>query len=420
MNTELTKSLKHNILVNLLDGAFFGLGMGFASYSTILPLFVRNMTDSAMLIGLIPAIHGAFWHLPQLLTANRVARQTRYKPMVLVLTIQERLPYLGLAWIAMSMAGFGTRTSLFLTFMMISWQSLGAGFTATAWQSLISKIIPAERRGTFFGLQASAANLLASVSAVLAGVILDRLESPWDFALCFLLTAVAMGLSWFFLAWTREPESVPVELFPGSTNFWASLGDILRRDRNFAWFLIARMLTQFGTMGYAFFTVYAVGEHGVSELEIGWMTGMLLGTQIIANPILGWIGDHWSNRGVMEIGLGAAFLCALLVWWAPSSAWFYLVFFLAGISLVAIWTIWLAIIPQFGTEAERPVYIGLANTLVAPATILAPFLGGWLADQAGFSATFLASAVGCLVSLAILHFMVMDPKKKALAISERS
>ena len=165
-------------------------------------------------------------------------------------------------------------------------------------------------------------------------------------------------------------------------------------------------------MGFAFYTVYAVHQHNVSEAEIGWMTGVLLATQIIANPLLGWLGDHWSNRGVMEIGLAASMLSALLAWWAPSPAWFYPVFVLTGIAAVSIWTIWLAIIPEFGSEAERPAYIGLANTLVAPAVILAPFLGGWLADRASYPVTFIASAISALVTWAVLHFLVKDPKKR--------
>ena len=35
---------------------------------------------------------------------------------------------------------------------------------------------------------------------------------------------------------------------------------------------------------------------------------------------------------------------------------------------------------EFGEEEDRPAYIGLANTLIAPFTFLAPVLGGWLAD----------------------------------------
>ena len=93
---EIRGALKHNLIYNLMDGGFFGMALGFASFVTVLPLFVSNMTDSPILIGLIPAIHSMGWQLPQLLIADRVARLSRYKPMVLLLTIQERIPFLGL------------------------------------------------------------------------------------------------------------------------------------------------------------------------------------------------------------------------------------------------------------------------------------------------------------------------------------
>ena len=37
--------LRYNIKVGLADGGFFGLALGFASFGTILPLFVASMTD---------------------------------------------------------------------------------------------------------------------------------------------------------------------------------------------------------------------------------------------------------------------------------------------------------------------------------------------------------------------------------------
>jgi hypothetical protein len=57
------RHLRYNIIVNLLDGGFFGLAIGFASFGTILPLFVASMTDSAMLIGLV-------WCLPSMVQAG--------------------------------------------------------------------------------------------------------------------------------------------------------------------------------------------------------------------------------------------------------------------------------------------------------------------------------------------------------------
>jgi MFS family permease len=408
MENEIHKHLRHNLIVNLLDGSFFGFGIGFASFITIIPLFVATMTDSALLIGLIPAIHNAGWQLPQLFTARWVARQSRIKPLVLSTTIQERLPFLGLAVIAWLTPLIGVPAALGLTFVMLVWQGLGAGLTANPWQSMIGKIIPSDRRSTFIGSQAAGANLLASLAAILAGVILQKFASPQDFALNFLLCSLAMVISYYFLALTREPAQPPDNetVLTTQAQFWSSVRAILRRDEKFRWFLAARMISQLAVMGAAFYSVYAVRRHGASELEVGGMTSTLLGTAIIANVTMGWIGDRWSRKGVMEIGLGAAALGALLAWWAPSAAWFYLVFALTAVGNVAIWTIGISMSMDYGTEAERPTYIGMANTLIAPANILAPFLGGWLAQIGGYPAAFLASALGGLASIVLFHWRV--------------
>jgi MFS family permease len=413
LSDPLVKDLRHNLTVNLLDGAFFGFAMGFASFVTIIPLFVRTMTSSAMLIGLIPAIHNVGWQLPQLFTASWVARQKRFKPLVLALTVHERLPFLGLALVGLALPWLGNSAALVIIFAMLVWQGLGAGLTANPWQSMIAKIFPSEWRGTFLGGQSSAANLLASLAAILAGYILQRFTGPMGFAWCFLLASSMMVVSWIFLARTREPShelAIP-NRSAAPLNSLANLRRIMRRDHNFRWFVIARVVSHMALMGYAFFTVYAVDRHGVSLLYIGWITGTLLGVQIIANVVMGWIGDHWSHRRVMEIGLLAVAGSALLAWWAPSPGWFFLVFTLAAIGNVAIWTIGMAMVFEFGAESERPTYIGLANTLVAPADILTPFIGGWLADAAGFPATFLASAGFSLLAAALFHFLVKDQKR---------
>lgn len=419
MNPEIYKDLRHNTIVNLLDGGFFGFAAGFASFVTILPLFVSTMTDSPFLIGLIPAIHATGWQLPQLFTAGWISRQERIKPLVIWLTGWERAPYLGLAVVAFLLPRIGIQLGLILTFSLLVLQGLGAGFTANPWQSMIGKIIPAERRGTFFGLQAGAANLLASIGAVLAGQILGRIEGPTGFGWCFSIASALLIISWVFLALTREQKQLHPTVEEGSNKknrLFEHLGQILRRDRNFRWFLFGRMASQLAAIGYAFYTVYAVKHHGVSTIEIGVMTGVLLGTQIIANISMGWVGDRFSHRLVMQFGLLSMAFSALLAWWSPAPIWFYLVFILAAIGNVAIWTVALSMTLEFGSESERPAYIGLANTLVAPANILAPFLGGWLAASYGYQTAFAVSALGGFVAAAIFNFLVLDQKNIHLSV----
>lgn len=408
---ELRKNLRYNYIVNLLDGGFFGSALGFASFMTIIPLFVSTLTSSAVLIGLIPAIHSVGWQLPQLLTADRVAQLSRYRPAVLFLTIHERAPYLGLAIIAWFLPVIEGQWALTFTYSLLIWQGLGGGFTATAWLSLIGKIIPPGRVGTFFGAQSAIANLMASASAVLAGILLERLNFPNNFAVCFLLASVAMFISWVFLAKTREPEIAPRRAPRSHRAFIQNIGKILRIDINFRWFLIARMLSQLGTMAFAFYTVYAVRVLGMSEGIAGILTGILMATQILANPILGWIGDRFGHRLSLEIGILAAVVSGGLAWLVDSVSWFYLIFALAGIANVALWTTPIAMSLQFGDENERPIYIGMANTLIAPITFLAPLIGGLLADYYSYQTTFITSALAGILTVIVLQLAVRDPNR---------
>ena len=422
LEAYIQKHLRFNFTIGLLDGGFFGLGMGFASFTGIIPLFVHHLTDSAVLIGLVPAIHNMGWQLPQLLMAGWLGRVPRYKPLTLWMTIHERLPFLGLAGVALLAPHAPKATILVLTFLMLIWQGGGAGLAANPWTSMVSKVIPHDLLGTFFGTQSAAFNGLAGVASIFAGIILDKIAAPWNFSLCFALTFVFMAFSFVFLSMTREPRSaLPPQ--HGEALFSKSMG-ILRTDSNFRAFLLVRILSQFGGMAFAFYVIYAVQEYGMSDAAAGIMVAILLIGQVILSPLMGRLGDRWSHRGVMILGAAGAALSAILAWKATSAEWFYAIFLLEATAIVAIWTIPLAMSVTFAHHAdERPLYIGMSNTLPAPAAILAPVIGGWLADAAGYHATFLLSAFFALSMAAALWFLVRDPRKlreAALAVPRQA
>ena len=412
LEDSVRKHLKYNITVNLFDGAFYGLGWGFGSVGTIITLFVSRMSHSAVLIGLIPAIHAVGWQLPQLFMANSVSRLRRYKPMVMWMTIHERLPYLGLALVALFMGMLGNTAALVLTFIFLIWQGLGAGFTANGWQSMVAKIIPPDWRGTFFGAQAAWANVLISVGAVTAGFILDKVRDPLNFTICFSLTVIGMGISMIFLGLTREPVDNEKAIPPHQPSPWKGGLEILRQDKNFRAFMVVRVVSQFATMGFAFYIVYGLRRFGMSDLTAGFLTAAVTITSTIASALMGWLGDRFGHRAMLIAGSVAVTLSSLIAWAAPSLNWMYPVFVLSGLANVAYWTIGMAITTEFGSEETRPTYIGLSNTLVAPFTIIAPLLGGWIADSAGFQTTFIVSAVGGLVIAILLVWLVKDPRPR--------
>jgi MFS family permease len=410
LEASVQKHLKHNLIVNLADGALFGLGWGFGSFGTILPLFVSRMTDSALLIGLIPAIHAVGWQLPQLFMAGAVSRLRRYKPMVMWLTMQERLPYLGLVLIALFLGALGNKLALLLTFLMLIWQGLGAGFTANGWQSMLAKIIPPTSRGRFFGAQSALANIFISITAIAAGFLLDRVDDRFDFSASFALTFVFFALSMIALGLTREPLDNAKIIPERTATPWKGWWAILRRDRNFSAFLLVRLLSQFATMGFAFYILFGLQRFNMDPVTAGFLTAALTITQTVANLVMGWLGDRFGHRSMLIAGSIAVIGSSLLAWGAKGIAWLYPVVILAGLANVAYWTIGMAITVEFGTEETRPIYIGLSNTLVAPFTILAPLIGGWLTDAINFQATFMVSAVIGLGVTILLFWLVRDPR----------
>jgi MFS family permease len=334
--------------------------------------------------------------------------------MVMLMTISERAPFLGLALIAWFGHSINPEVALTLGFLFLIWGSLGGGLTANAWQSMIAKIIPAQYRGTFLGGQAAFANITLSIGAIAAGYILHYFDADPSigFALCFGLTSLFMFVSWIFLNLTREPVDYEKHVSEIAQPFWRGSRTLLNRDINFRWFILVRILSQFAMMGSPFYIVFALRRFDMDNITAGFLTAALTIAQTLANAGMGYFGDRFGHRLMLMIGIIAGGASALVAWWAPSLIWFYLVYFLAGMANVAMWTTSMAFIVQFGTEPDRPLYIGLANTLIAPASILAPLLGGFLVDAISFEVTFILSIIISLMTLRVLYLFVKNPHRE--------
>nr|PZN20914.1 MAG: hypothetical protein DIU80_19695 [Chloroflexota bacterium] len=110
------------------------------------------------------------------------------------------------------------------------------------------------------------------------------------------------------------------------------------------------------------------------------------------------------------LALAVAALAAAL---APSWVWLVAAFALLGAYLAADSAAFLTILPEFCSEEDRPTYIGLANTLLAPVTTLAPLAGGWLAALLGFTPMFAAAALVAALGAAMLGLWVREPRRVA-------
>lgn len=416
IEAEIQRALPRNFTLNLLDGAFFIFGMSFSSVVTILPLFVSQLTSSPFLIGLIPAIQNMGWLLPQLFTAPLVERMPRKKPFVLLTTLSERWPYVGMVILAVMLPNLATTTALVIFFALHTWRCFSGGITATAWQDMIGKLIPPRRRGTFYGVQFGLGGLLGAGGSIIAGSLLEQQPFPINFAYCFGLTVVAVAFSFIFVTQTYEPAMQPTVRRETGRAYWASLPRILQGNTNYRNFVLYRVLYVIGSMGSAFYTVYVVNEFGLSKVQAGQLTFVMMAAQTVTYPLAGWIGDRMGHRRMMAIAAAAASLMTLLSWLAPSGVWFFGVYLLFGIASAASMVANLSAIYDFCAPEERPTYIGLTATIVGIPSAVAPLLGGLVVSTTSYPTLFGLTIVFCFASWAMVHWGIREPRHEVKGV----
>lgn len=105
-------------------------------------------------------------------------------------------------------------------------------------------------------------------------------------------------------------------------------------------------------------------------------------------------------------------LAALNTLLAPNQSWLILSFALLGASSSGDAVSGLNIILEFAAPEDRPTYIGLTNTLLAPTIVLTPILGGWLATVVGFPTLLSVSAAVATLGGLLLAFWVHEPRRQ--------
>ena len=406
---EVERHYRWNLAVNLLDGTAFWFAVSFISGSTILPLFVSKLTDSPVAIGLVAVVSQGAWFLPQLVTARWIEGLPHVKPVVVRAGFfLERLP-VWLLVLAPLLAPRSPLLALAIFFVAYTWRGLGGGAVGPAWQDLIARCFPVERRGRFLGMANFLGTGAGAAGAALSTWLLRNLEFARNFTYIFAIAAAGTTLSWFFISLTREPSQPLRPRQTSSRQFLDSLPRIVRQDSNFRRFLIARCLVALASLGTGFVTVAAVQRWQVPDGTVGLYTVANLAGQTAAYLAFGFLADRRGHKLPLELGALALAAAMALAWLAPAPGWMFLVFVLTGVYLSTLIGSGILIALEFSGPERRPTYVGITNTTVGLVNVIAPLLGTALA-AAGYGWTFAAGALIGLTAWAAMHWWVQEPR----------
>ena len=408
----LRKNENWNYWVNVLDLTFFNLAMSFILGATVLSLYASYLTDSAILIGVIPAVQGVMFMLPQLLTAQRTQRLAHKKSLVVRISVMERLPYLviGLSILLWPDAPRSLGYLVLILSLMIATGS--GGLAGPAWKTMLAKVVPVRRRGSMFGVSSALGGVLGLGGAALSRHVLSTYAYPISFAICFLLCFFFQVCSYVCVALNREPAREPEGVVPSPRAYWGQLPRILRNNPNFCRYLVGNALLTFGAMGTALYIVYARRTLDISDAFAANLTMAVLFGQIVTTPLMGRLADLRGNKWLTELGalLGAASVVLVLL--ARSSLALYPAFVLFSAGRATIHLANMGITMEFCSEDELPTFTALAGTLSGIPVLLAPLVGGWLADTAGFATLFVAGILFFFAGWAMMRWGVREPRQE--------
>lgn len=404
LNATAQRYLRRNFSLGVANGVFFNLSSALLDPSLVLTWLASQLTSSNLLIGLVMPINQGGWFLPQLLISGYLQGRQRKLPLYVAMSVPRIL-----CWVSMVLALFlvTDRTVLVIVFYtLLTVYSLAEGLAGLPFMDIVAKAIPSTRRGAFFGWRRFLGSILALGGSLVVKYVLDErrgLAFPHNFGILFFLSSLVISVAMISFGLIVEPVEPVLNQSVALLSQVKRALHLPRRDANYGRFLVVRFLVTVAGMATPFYIVYAKRALGVSAGMIGvyliWAT--LAG--IASTLVWGRISDRRGNRGlILLVGLVglvaplAALLIPVLVRWQPSVAAqapyaFAIVFVLSSIFQMGLTIGYLNYLLDIARAEDRPLYIGLANTLTGLA-VLASAIGGLIVDLAGLTVLFWVAA----------------------------
>lgn len=339
------------------------------TYIAAYALFLGATAAHVSLLAALPPLFGA---LTQLFAAWLATRINRRRRLILTGVLMQAFTWLPIVWLPYLFPAQAVPAMVSCIVMYYGW----LGFSSPLWASLMGELVPARKRGDFFGQRMLLMRLAGFLALLAAGLTLQFFELRDNLHLAFVLiftaAAAARLCSAYHLARMHEPAAAVTQAAPAPPL-------IPPPDSRFARFATFVTAMSFATaVANPFITMYMLKDLGLSYLEFMAATAVSIALQLVSVRAWGRLADLYGNRAILAV---VAFLIPLvpLLWLlSPALAWVVCVQALAG------WT-WAGYDLAVGnylydvTPADRRAsYCAVHNLTSSVGTCLGALLGGLL------------------------------------------
>jgi len=405
--------------MHIYDGSIFLFALSFISVNTVLPVFIQRIGGNEVAVGSVSVLWTLGLNLPQILFIRLYHHERKIKPAVLRYGLLYRINFVIISFACSVLLGkLNSTFSVLLMLFLIFLGAIAGSSSGPPWFHLFSKTTPVKLRGRLLAIRWLIGSSLGILGGSAVSVILSSIVFPHNFALLFFLCFFFTMISFYFVAHLEESTEDTVPEAEGKT---ISLREILSRskiilkvNKDFKNFLIADALILMSLTASAFYAVYAVRKFNLPTSYAGTFSIILMAIMAAGNVVFGYIADffgHKINMLILAASSAAASLCAIFT---NNVLLYGVVFFFAGCTLTLQGISRMAFVVEMCNETERPIYIGLINSITAP-TVIFGIIGGSLITIIGYVPVFLIYTFISVTAFYWLYKKVNEPRNLKIA-----
>ncbi|MBI3241945.1 MAG: hypothetical protein HYZ49_06595 [Chloroflexi bacterium] len=405
------REARRSFRLGVLNGLLFLIADKLMDPTLVLAAFVNHLTPSAIWLGLLIPLNEGGWFLPQLWVSSFLQSwPLKIRLYQFVALIRVALWTLLVAAVFLIKDPNGLLLAFFILFGLTT---IASGFSGLSFLEVVSKTIPARRRGEFFAWRLAAGGLAGLGGSVLVTWLISEsspLKFPYNFGALFALALASGALGLLAFSSIKEPPDHDLRPPVSVLSQLKRATHLLKADHNFRHFLSLRSALMIAGAATPFFAVYVQQQLGGRLEMIGVYLGVFTLVNLLANIFFARFSARLGNRNTMTLAVwagvsmtGLVLLLTLLAaplrlnGWA-ASLWLVPVFAISGIRESGLGVAGQSLLLDIAPHEERTLYLGFTNSFLG-LVLFSSGLGGLVVARFGFVALLLITAAAHLFAL---------------------
>lgn len=419
------QNLKRNYAAHYIHGMLGMTGFRLVNTPTFVPAYLHSISGSDAWVGIGTSLQQLGGIVSPIIGAQQIEHRKRILPVSVTLGLLMRAQILGLAISGWFLTG---EPALMLALLFLFLLGFFQGPQRVAFQLLLAKVIPIRLRGRLQAWRNLTGGLIAAVLSYFAGswlVANHVLGNGYatTFFVAFVLTSLGLSALQMLM---REPEPPTVRARSTLRERLKDFPALIRGDKGFAWFMVARSFAMGSRIGQPFFFLYAAMVLGISAEDdpvgFGAMLAVIsfayMAADTVANLIWGYLSDHQGFRSTFVIAMAINLVGVAALMMSHTLLTMSVAFFAIGAAQSGYLMATTNIVLEYGHQHDVPMRMALSNTAEGAMGALAPLLGTGLVLVWGYEASFLATMVSMAIALVILVWKVDEPRHRARGHAE--